>query len=113
MAKYRYKVERKSNGSMTQQNIQEFVDVELSVIESKLIKADDRKYTKNSALVSSKLGYPVIVLQFPELIKENIKQDKEGQTTDTSRKSNKSFWKPIWAIPFKLIWRLIKLVLPF
>jgi len=82
----------------------EAVEVELSDSEYRNIKSDDGKYSKASSLLSSKLGENVQSLGFPT----EIKSDKEKVNKEEKSKSKKSsLWRPLWALPFKLIWRLI------
>jgi len=87
----------------------ESIDLELSDEEYRSINNDDEKYSKTSALASRKLGDKVQANGFPS--KLNTISVKESGSKKGVKKSStkKSFWKPLWAIPFKFIWWLIKL----
>ena len=91
----------------------EFIDLELSEEEYRNINNDDENYSKVSALVSSKLGKKVKANGFPT--KSNIVSNKERIKKKDIKKTayKKSFWKPVWAIPFKFIWWIIKLPFKF
>jgi hypothetical protein len=104
MAKYRFQIKEHQRDDMYKTD---FVEIELSDNEYNSIKSDDNKYSKGSSLVSSKIGRNVSSLGFPSKISE--KKEKNNKTKSTN---NSSLFKPLWALPFKLVWRLIKLVLP-
>jgi len=101
MATYRFQVKKHIRDDMYKT---ETVEVELTDTEYTNIKSDDGKYTKGSALLSSKLGESVQTLGFPTEIKSSkVKDNNDGK----SKSKKSSLWKPLWALPFKLIWRLI------
>ncbi len=87
----------------------EFIDLELSDEEYRSINNDDEKYSKTSALASRKLGDKVQANGFPSKL-NTIRAKESGSKRGVKKSSTKkSFWKPLWAIPFKFIWWLIKL----
>jgi hypothetical protein len=104
MAKYRFQIKEHQRDDMYKTD---FVEIELSDNEYNSIKSDDSKYSKGSILVSSKIGRNVSSLGFPSRISE-----KKEKTSKAKTNSKSSLFKPLWAFPFKLIWRLIKLLLP-
>lgn len=104
MAKYRFKIREHQRDNMYKTD---FVEIELSDAEYSSIKSDDNAYSKGSSLVSSKIGRNVASQGFPSKISE-----KKEKTSKTKTNSKSSLFKPFWAFPFKLIWRLIKLLLP-
>jgi hypothetical protein len=100
MATYRFQVRKHIRDDMYKT---ETIEVELSDSEYKNIKSDDSKYSKGSALLSSKLGESVQSMGFPTEIKSSKgKSNEEGK----AKKKKSSLWRPLWAMPFKLIWRL-------
>lgn len=105
MAKYRFQIKEHQRDDMYKTD---FVEIDLSDNEYNSIKSDDSKYSKGSNLVSSKIGRNVSTLGFPSKILE-----KREKTKNTKSSNKSSLFKPIWALPFKLIWRLFKLILPF
>lgn len=107
MAKFRFQIKKHMRDDMYKT---EFVEVDLTDEEYKTIKSDDGKYSKASSLLSSKLGGNVQSLGLPSEIRGGNENKKDKSK---SSKSKSSLWKPIWAMPFKLIWRLIRSFLPF
>lgn len=101
MAIYRFQVKKHIRDDIYKT---ESVEVELTDSEYKNIKSDDSKYSKASALLSSKLGENVQSLGFPTEIKASRGKSKDDGET---KKKKSSLWRPLWAFPFKLIWRLI------
>jgi hypothetical protein len=104
MATYRFQIRKYIRDDMYKQ---EFVDIELTDKEYQSITSDDGNYSKTSSLASSKIGENVKVLGFPSKVNSNL------STKEKSKTNGKSFWKPFWAIPFKLVWLVIKMILPF
>ena len=102
MAIYRFNIRKHIRDDMYKS---EFVDVELSDSEYRNINNDTEKYAKTSALISNKLGEQVQANGFPTIVTLSI------QTAKKQKGNRKSFWKPWWAIPFKLIWLIIKMPL--
>ena len=100
MANYHFKVREYINGQY--KNYTE--DVELTDTEYRNIKSDDSKYSKCSELLSSKLGRKVESSGFPTEIKSS---NGNGNDEGKSKSKKSSLWRPLWALPFKLIWRLI------
>jgi hypothetical protein len=107
MAKYKFQYREHIKDDMYKT---ESAEVELTDSEKNSINSDDEKYSKTSSLLSSKLGKNVQALYFPSEIKDSNRKVKKEVKSNTPKKS---FWRPIWAIPFKLIWRLVKMILPF
>lgn len=68
MATYRFQVRKHIRDNMYKT---ETIEVELSDSEYKNIKSDDSKYSKASALLSSKLGESVQSMGFPTEIKSS------------------------------------------
>lgn len=66
MALYHFRIEEHIRDDMYKSY---FVDIELTDLEFDHIRSDDSRYSRASALVSSKLGFKVRVLQFPYKIK--------------------------------------------
>jgi hypothetical protein len=87
----------------------ESIDLELSDEEYRNINNDDEKYSKTSALASRKLGEKVQANAFPTKINTTNTKERGNKKSIKKSSNKKSFWKPIWAIPFKFIWWLIKL----
>lgn len=88
----------------------ESVEVELTDNEARSINNDDSKYSKCSALVSSKLGISVEAQGFPSKVeKQKLVEKKSAKKEKKETTKKKSFFKPLWAIPFKLVWWIIKL----
>ena len=104
MATYQFRIRKHIRGDMYSN---ESVEVELTDNEARSINNDDSKYSKCSVLVSSKLGYKVEAQGFPSKVEKQKSFDEKSAKKETSGK--KSFFKPWWAIPFKLIWWIIKL----
>lgn len=105
MATYRFSIRKHIRDDMYSS---EYVNVELTDKEASSINNDDSKYSKCSALVSSKLGYKVEAQGFPSKV-ESYANSKNKSSKGKEKTSKKSFFKPWWAIPFKLIWLIIKL----
>ena len=83
------------------------VDVELTDEEVRRINNDDSEYSKCSALISSKLGLRLKAQGFPQKVEsQKIIQKNSGKKRVAKEGS---FFRPIWAIPFKLVWWIVKL----
>lgn len=104
MATYRFRIRKHVRDDMYKN---ESVEVELTDNEVRSINNDDSKYSKCSALVSSKLGITVEAEGFPSKVEKQKSVEKKSSKKETTKK--KSFLKPLWAIPFKLVWWIIKL----
>ena len=103
MAKYKFQIRKHLRDDMYKT---ETIELELTDSEYNTISTDDNKYSKGSALVSSKIGEKVESLGFPIKINEEKNNSSKKDKNNDVKKS--SLWKPIWAMPFKLIWRIIK-----
>ena len=106
MKTYKFQIRKElSNGSFKTESIQ----LDLSDDQYNSIKSDNETYDKGSALVSSLLGEKVHTLGFPTQVnitsKSNVKENIDNQKAPKS-----SLWKPLWALPFKLIWRILKFI---
>lgn len=108
METYRFRIRKHVRDDMYES---ESVEVELTDNEARSINNDDDKYSKCSALVSSKLGYKVEAQSFPSKVEKQKTVDKKSAKKEKKEttKKKKSFFKPLWAIPFKLVWWIIKL----
>ena len=103
MAQYKFTIRKHVRDDMFKT---ESVVIELSDAEYKSISSDNGQYAKGSALVSSKLGEQVMTTGFPTIVNSPKSEDVKG-TKGNDKKKKSSLWKPIWAFPFKLIWRLV------
>ena len=104
MTTYRFQIKKHIKDDMYKT---EFIEIELSESEYRNIKSDvlkDGHYVKASSLLSSKLGENVQSLGFPTEIKAS---NAKGNDDEKSKSKKSSLWKPLWAFPFKLIWRFI------
>ena len=107
MATYQFRIRKHVRDDMYKS---ESVEVELTDNEARSINNDDSKYLKCSALVSSKLGYNVEAQGFPTKVEKQKSIEKKSAKKEENKTSKKkSFFKPLWAIPFKLVWWIIKL----
>jgi len=106
MKKYRFQI-RKQTGD--KQFKTETVEINLTEDEYNSIRSDSSDYKNGSALVSSKLKEKVKTLGFPIEIKTTDNNKPENKVTKSNDKKT-SLWKPIWALPFKLTWRIIKMI---
>jgi len=127
MAIYRFQVKKHIRDDMYQN---ESIEIELSDSEYNSIKSDDNNYSKGSSFLTSKLGKKVKSMGFPTEIKsskmstllstklgESVKSVGSMKEKESSKKKSKedeksqskksSLWRPLWAMPFKLIWRII------
>ncbi len=108
MSTYRFQIRKHVRDDMWKN---ESIELELSDSEIKnLTKSDDSKYSGVSSFLSSKLGGNVQALGFPVEVKSSSKKDKSSQSKTAPKTS---LFKPLWAFPFKLIWRIIKFILRF
>lgn len=107
METYRFRIRKHVRDDMYES---ESVEVELTDNEARSINNDDDKYSKCSVLVSSKLGYKVEAQSFPSKVeKQKTVEQKSEKKEKKETTKKKSFFKPLWAIPFKLVWWIIKL----
>lgn len=84
-----------------------FVEVELTDEEARRINNDDSKYSKCSALISAKLGLKLEAQGFPQKVESQKIIQKNSDKKQITKEG--SFFRPIWAIPFKLVWWIVKL----
>lgn len=102
MAIYSFNIRRQIRDDMYKS---ETIELELSETEARNLNNDNSKYSKTSAFLSAKLGEQVQANGLPR----KKSAEKSKKETKDEKPKRKSFWRPLWAVPFKLIWWLIKL----
>ena len=103
MAIYSFSIRRHIRDDMYKN---ETIEVELTDAEAKSLNNDDGKYSKTSKFLSKKLGENV---QSNGLLRKAGSENTSKKESEKEKSNKKSIWKPWWAIPFKILWWLIKL----
>jgi hypothetical protein len=75
-------------------------------LKEEIISAAARQLGEDPSLIDWKHSNTTITYLGP------VKENKKSESGEVS-KPKKSFWSPAWAIPFKIIWFLIRRILFF